>query len=152
QSVSQYEIKGDRVRYLSSDRGEWEELPNSLVDWKATEQFEKDRVAGASTPEAAELDRELEAERKQEEARHPQVAPGLALPDEGGVFLLDTFENGAQLVPIDQNTGQVKKNTKDNILRAAINPVASAKQTIELDGSHASVQSHVSVPSLYINL
>jgi hypothetical protein len=152
QSVSQYEIKGDRVRYLSSERGEWEELPKSLIDWKATEQFEKDRVAGASTPEAAELDRELEADRKAEEAKHPQVAPGLNLPDEAGIFLLDTFDNEPQLVPIEQNTGQVKKNTKDNILRAAINPVASAKQTIELEGSHASVQSHATIPSLYINL
>jgi hypothetical protein len=152
QSVSQYEIKGDRVRYLSAERGEWEELPNSLIDWKATEQFEKDRVAGASTPEAAALDRELEADRKEEALRHPQVAPGLELPDEGGVLLLDTFQSEAQLVPIDQNTGQIKKNTKDNVLRAAINPVASAKQTIELQGSHAAVQSHVTVPSLYINL
>lgn len=152
QSVSQYEIKGDRVRYLSAERGEWEELPTSLVDWKATEQYEKDRVAGASTPEAAALDRELDADRKEEALRHPQVAPGLELPDEGGVFLLDTFQNEPQLVPIDQNTGQIKKNTKDNILRAAINPVASAKQTIELEGSHAAVQSHGTVPSLYIKL
>jgi hypothetical protein len=152
QSVSQYEIKGDRVRYLSAERGEWEELPNSLVDWKATEQFEKDRIAGASTPEAAELDRELETERKEQEAKHPHVAPGLALPDEGGIFLLDTFQSEPQLVPIEQNTGEVKKNTKDNVLRAAINPLASAKQTIELQGAHAAVQSHVTVPSLYINL
>ena len=152
QAVTKYEVKGDRVRYLSAERGEWEELPNSMVDWKATQEFEKKRAAGASTPEAVALDKELETERKEEELRHPHVAPGLELPDDGGVFLLDTFQNEPQLVPIDQNTGQVKKNTKDNILRSAINPVASAKQTIELPGDHATVQAHVQVPSLYVNL
>jgi len=44
------------------------------------------------------------------------------------------------------------KNTKSNILRAAINPLAGAKQTIELPAAHAKIQSHTSVPSLYINV
>jgi hypothetical protein len=151
QLVTQYEIKGDRVRYFSAERSEWEEVPKSLVDWKATEDYEKNRAAGAATPEAAALDRELEKEHKEEEHRRPHVAPGLELPDDGGVLLLDDYQNEPQLVPIDQNTGEVKKNTKDNMLRAVINPIASAKQTIELPGEHAVVQAHVTVPSLYIN-
>src|SRR5437868_13870741 len=57
QSVSKYEMKGDRVRYISAERGEWEELPKSLVDWPATEKYEKDRASGAPTPEAIELDK-----------------------------------------------------------------------------------------------
>jgi hypothetical protein len=152
QLVTQYEIKGDRVRYMSAERGDWEELPKSLVDWKATEDYEKNRAAGASTPEVVALDKELEAEKKEDELLHPHVAPGLELPDTGGVFLLDNFQNEPQLVPIDQNTGEVKRNTKDNILRGAINPVAGAKQTVELSGEHATVQSHVPVPSIYINV
>src|SRR4030095_14352966 len=85
QLVTKYEIKGDRVRYMSAERGEWEELPKSMVDWAATEKYEKDRAAGAPSPEAAALDKELEADKKAEEARNPHVAPGLQLPDEGGV-------------------------------------------------------------------
>jgi len=152
QSVTKYELKGERVRYLSAERGEWEELPKSMVDWPATEKYEKDRAAGASTPEAVELDKQLEADRQAEEARSPHVLPGLQLPEEGGVFLLDTYENMPELVPIDQRGGSINKNMKGNILRAAVNPIASAHQTVEVPGKHAPVQSHVGVPSLYINL
>lgn len=152
QSVTKYEIKGERVRYLSAERGEWEELPKSLVDWPATEKYEKDRASGAPTPEAAELDKELEADRQAEEARSPHVVPGLQLPEEGGVLLLDTYQSQPELIPIDQRSGGVNKNTKGNILRAAVNPIASAHQTVEVPGKHAPVQSHVTVPALYINI
>lgn len=150
QMVTKYEIKGDRVRYMSAERGEWEEVPKSLIDWEATDKYEKDRAAGVPSPEAAALDKELEDEKKAEEARNPHVAPGLQLPDEGGIILLDTFESQPQLVELLQTGGEVNANTKNNILRGVINPIASAKQTIELPGTHAKVQSHVSTPSIYI--
>ena len=152
QLVTKYEVKGDRVRYLSSERDEWEEIPTSLVDWPATEKYEKDRAAGASVPEAVQLDKELEHERELEEAQLPQVAPGLRLPADSGVFILDSFEGEAQLNEIQQTAGDINRNTKGNIFRGAINPVASAKQNIELEGAHATIQSHVAVPSIYINV
>ena len=152
QLVAKYEVKGDRVRYMSAERDEWEEMPTSLVDWPATEKYEKDRAAGASVPEAAALDKEIEQERAQQEAQLPQVAPGLRLPDATGVFLLDSFQGEPQLNEIQQTAGDVNRNTKANIFRGAVNPIASNKQTIELDGAHAAVQSHVGVPSLYINV
>jgi len=152
QSVTKYEIKGDRVRYFSAERGEWEEVPKAMVDWDATQKYEQGRLTGAPIPEAAELDKELEAERKAADARSPQVSPGLRLSDEGGVFLLDTYQNQPQLDEIQQSGADVNRSTGSNILRAAINPLAGAKQNIELPGAHAKVQSHTAVPSLYINL
>jgi len=46
----------------------------------------------------------------------------------------------------------VNKNMKGNILRSAVNPIASNRQTVEVPGKHAPVQSHVTVPALYVNL
>src|SRR5437899_9927066 len=129
QLATQWEVKGDRVRYFSAERGEWEELPKSMVDWTATDKYEKDRAAGKPAPEAVVLDKELEAERQADEAKSPHVAPGLRLPDEGGVVLLDNYQSKPELVQLEQNGGEVNKNMKGNILRAAINPIASAKQT-----------------------
>ncbi len=149
QLVTKYEVKGDRVRYYSTEREEWEELPDSLVDWPATDKFEKNR---AITPEAIQLDKELEEERELEEAQLPQVAAGLRIPEPTGVFLLDNFQGEPQLLELNQSAGDVNRNTKGNIFRGAINPVASLKQTIELEGAHATIQSHVAVPSLYINI
>jgi hypothetical protein len=146
QLVTKYEVKGDRVRYYSTEREDWEELPNSLVDWPATEKFEKDRTT--PPPEAVELEKELD----RVEAPLPEVAPGLRIPEDTGVFLLDNFQGEAQLLEINQTEGDVNRNTKVNILKGTINPVSALKQTIELVGAHAAIQSHVEVPALYVKL
>ncbi len=152
QLATQWEVKGDRVRYLSAERNEWEELPNSLVDWPATDKFARDRAAGVPDAAALELDREQEAERQAEQARTPQVAPGLLLPEDGSVMLLDTFQNQSQLVEIQQDAGELNRNRTKNVLRAVVIPVATSKQTIELYGEHASVQAHAPLPSIYVNV
>ena len=152
QLATKWEVKGERVRYLSAERNEWEEVPKSLVDWAATEKYEKDRAAGKPTPEAVALDKELEAERKADEARSPHVAPGLRLPDDGGIILLDTFQTQPQLVELQQSSGELNKNMKGNILRSTINPIAGSKQIIELPGLHARIQAHVTLPAIYVNL
>jgi len=148
QLVTKYEVKGNRVRYYSTEREDWEELPNSLVDWPATEKYEKDRVADASSPAAVELDKELE----RVEAPLPEVARGLRIPEDSGVFLLDNFQGEPQLLEINQTAGDINRNTKINIFKGTINPVAGAKQAIELEGTHAAIQAHVEVPALYIKL
>jgi hypothetical protein len=152
QLVTKYETKADRVRYYSAEREDWEELPAALVDWPATEKYEKDRASNKAVPEAVQLDKEVEHEAEAEKANLPQVAPGLRLPEDSGVFLFDSFQGEPQLDEIQQSAADVNRNTKGNIFRGAINPISGLKQTIELDGSHASIQAHVGVPSIYINV
>ncbi|MGB7584948.1 MAG: hypothetical protein WBM11_08895 [Terriglobales bacterium] len=154
QLATRWEIQGDRVRYLSAERNEWEEVPESLVDWPATSKFEQNRAASLPNPDAVELDKESAAESAAEQARTPQVAPGLRLPENGSFLLLDTFQNQPQLLELQQNDGQVNRNRAQNMIRAAIIPIpiTSSKQTIEIEGQHATVQAHATLPSIYINL
>ena len=150
QAVTEYKVIANRVRYFSAERFAWEELPKSLVDWDATEKYKK---AGVKLTEEELKDAAAdEAERKTEEAKTPEVAPGVRLPDMGGAYLLDHGAAGVQLVPLSPNSGAVNKQTGKNILRAIINPLPTgAKQTIELKGSRATVQAHVVKPEFFVS-
>ena len=150
QLVTKYEVKGDRVHYYSSEREDWEDIPSSLVDWPATQKYEQGRTTEA--PEAVQLDKELDHENELAEAKLPQVAPGLRIPEESGVFLLDNFESQPQLLELHPAEGDVDQRSKGNIFRDAITPIAGLKAVIQIDGPHAAIQAHVDVPSLYLNI
>lgn len=149
QSITKYEIKGDRVRYYSAEREEWEDLPVSLVDWPATEKYQKETAAPSAIPEAAELDKELEADRAAAEVNFPQVAPGLRLPEPDGMYMLDNFKGQPQLVEMQQDEGGLADRSKASLLRGMLIPAAGAKQTIELEGEHATIYAHDSKPSIF---
>jgi hypothetical protein len=151
QLATKYEVKGDRVRYFSAERYGWEEIPNSMVDWDATNKWEAEAQAGVHAAQT-EMNKEDAADAAAEEAKSPTVAPGLRLPEDGGVFLLDKFQNNQQLVEIVQNGGELNKHTEKNILVAVVNPLNVAKQTIELKGPKARIQAHQVVPVLYANV
>lgn len=155
QPATQWQVKGDRVRYYSAERSEWEEVPNSMVDWPATEKFNRDLETGVATaigmgpPHTSAED---EAEIKAEASKQPEVAAGLKLPDADGVYLLDVYKQKPALIEVTQNGGELNKNLGKNILRAAINPIASSKESIEIKGPRAQVQAHEAEPQLYVRI
>src|SRR5215813_6896765 len=51
QLVREYTRTGDRVRYYSLERGAWEEIPASMIDWAATQKAE----AATSSQNEAQL-------------------------------------------------------------------------------------------------
>ena len=157
QLVRKYEIVGDRVRYISLERGgDWEELPVDLVDWEATRKWERDHAAAAveepspAMKEAEEIDKEEAAERDEQMARMPEVAKGLELPDEDGVFALDTFEGKPELVELTPSGLNMNAKTKHGL--STLNPLAGAKASLELEGAHAKVHLHVNDPAIYLSL
>jgi hypothetical protein len=149
QVATKWEIKGDRVRYYSAERYDWEELPSALVDWKATEEWSKEHAAAVSDQAAAQI----AADKAEEEEASPTIAPGIRLPENGGLFLLDTYNSRAGLVELVQNGAQINKQMGKNILRSVINPLPTGpKQTMELKGAKARVQAHQTLPTIYANI
>jgi hypothetical protein len=158
QVVTKYQKVGDRVRYFSAERGQWEELPANLVDWAATEQWAKDHAPGAQAappppvspaiPEAAEIDKEEQHAR----ARTPDVSPGLRLPDQDGIWALDTFHDQPELVGLAQNSGSVDRQTSHNVLRGALNPLGGIQQSVQIPGWESKVKLHVNDPAFYVSI
>jgi hypothetical protein len=156
QIVREYQVAGDRVRYLSQERGEWEEMPSVLVDWDATRKWERDHAnapadeVSPAMKEAEEIDKEEADLRTDQKARMPEVATGLELPDQDGVFVLDTYQGTPELVellPSDLNMNQKNKHGL-----STLNPLAGQRASIELNGAHAKVHLHVNDPAIYLSL
>ncbi|HEY3706255.1 MAG TPA: hypothetical protein VGL22_14425 [Terracidiphilus sp.] len=157
QLVRKYEVVGDRIRYQSVERGgEWEELPADMVDWDATRKWERDHIqpavedASPAMDEAKDIDKEEAAAREEEKARMPEVAPGLELPDQDSVFVLDTFNGTPALVELQPNELAVDAKTHHGL--STFNPMAASRASIELPGSHAKVHLHVNDPAIYFSL
>lgn len=158
QQVRRWEIKGDRVRYISAERGgAWEELPVSLIDWAATEKFafahtaQGEQQAEASA-DARAIDAEAAAEKAEVTSRTPEVLPRLHLPDRDGVWVLDYFQNQPELVTLQQNSGDVNQQTGHNVQRGQINPPPNRKAEIRLDGGGSKVHLHGNELVFYVSL
>ncbi|MGB9031527.1 MAG: hypothetical protein WCC27_15505 [Acidobacteriaceae bacterium] len=168
QIVTKWQVKGDRVRYYSAERAQWEEIPYNLIDWPATDKWNKEHepgaqpspaaeTPGAATPaeeqkEAAAIDAAVAAERADQRARTPVVAPGLHLPDQDGIFVLDNYQSIPELIHLDQSTGNVNRDANHNVLRAAIASFSGAKEPVRINGQAARVRLHVDDPALYVSL
>ncbi len=164
QVVLRYERKGDRVRFRSAERDDgWEEMPADLIDWPATARYNHDHAAGAAATdpadpanqEAAELDREAAARRADEAARQPEIAKGLRLPDESGVWALDSYNDVPEIVRVRQSDGDLNTDTGHSVKAAAIprpGDHSGARDLIRLQGYKAAVSFHVARPVFFVAL
>lgn len=141
QVATKWEFNGDRVRFYSAERYEWEELPRSLVDWEATEKFNAEQAKPVPATEEEIADRPVYA------------LPGLRLPDSGGVQLLDTLDGKPRLTELNQSNGELNRQTGRNVLRSIINPIpTSVKQTVELSGARAQARTSATQPVIFLNV
>ncbi len=139
QLVRSYERNGDRVRYLSAERGDWEEIPASMVDWEATTK--------AAAAEQKSDDALLKKVHAQEEANRTEavldvdaslrVGQGVFLPPGEGMFAVE----GKSVTPLVQ-VGAVTKTDKKRLLEQLASPVpiVPGKKNVEIPGAHAKIR------------
>jgi hypothetical protein len=157
QVVSKYEIRKDRVRYISAERGgDWEELPLSLIDWAATDAYAKqhanDPIFGGAKDGGSQEAAEIDAEEKADRNRDLEVAKDLRLPDETGIWALDYFHDAPELVELEQNSGDVNERSGHNLLQWALNNTGATRQTIQLNNRHAKPALHEPQPAIYVSI
>jgi plasmid maintenance system killer protein len=80
----------------------------------------------------------------------PEVAKGLELPDEDGVFVLDTYLGTPELVTLTPTDLSMNQKNKHGL--STLNPLAGQKANLELEGAHAKVHLHVNDPEIYLSL
>ncbi len=146
QLVQSYEVRGNRVRYYSIERSEWEEVPASLVDFGATQraQQEEDAIRKKELEEAGAIDKER-FERPVNSGF--EVAPGIHLPADEGVFAFD----GARVIRLVQSSGELVRDKKRLALNLALPaPLLKGRQFVVLSGSKAAVRISVEQPTLFV--
>jgi len=163
QIITKYEVKGDRVRFFSAERDDWEEVPKSLVDWEATAKWKLENsdqtgpvvVTNPNDPaqvDAAKIDAEERAARQAELERMPFVMPGLRLPDESGVWALDTYNGQPELAHMTQANGDLNRAYEHSVVRYEVGSKRGARELIQTNGYSANVELHVAQPVFYVSL
>jgi hypothetical protein len=139
QLVRSYERKGDKVRYLSAERGDWEELPAALVDWEATA-----KAAAEDAKSANSLVKTVHQEQVERQAEVPydvdvslRVGGGVFLPPDEGMFAVQ----GKAVSKLEQVASESKLDKK-NVIGQVISPVpiVPTKHNIVLTGAHAKMR------------
>jgi hypothetical protein len=141
QLAREYKVEGDRVRFLSADRGEWEEIPVSLVDLEKTQAVIKQREE-AVREEAVSI-------KEEEQALKAAAKEVKRVPMEQGVYMVD----GEKLSAVKPGESKIVTNKRRSILKALSPlPVFTGKATLELDGPHSPTGTANRTPEFYIRL
>lgn len=141
QDVREYQIQQDRVRFYSTERSEWEEVPLSLVDLKRTDQEQK-RLVDERRDSARMQDAEDAAEvASRREAQRIPMTPGAY------------WVHGGKLIAIPQGESKVVTNKRRSVLKALSPvPMVAGKANVEMEGEHAPTKVDVADPEFYLRL
>ena len=149
QLAREYSVDGDRVRYWSVERSDWEEIPSSLVDWDATHKAETDQAS-----RDAELKAKIHASEVAERAkgidvdRSLEIKPGLFLPDDVGFFALDENKHILNMKQSTAGAHLSKSRETEKILTGI--PLIPSKQSLELPGTRAQMRFTTGEPEFYM--
>jgi hypothetical protein len=149
QLAREYTVEGDRVRYWSVERSQWEEIPASLVDWDATHKSEAeqsahdvDLKAKIHASQIAQETRDIDVDRSLE------IKPGLFLPDAVGFYALD---RNKQIREMKQSQAEVKGSTGREVEKIMTGmPLIPGKATMDIPGERATMRLTTAEPEFFM--
>ena len=149
QLAREYTVEGDRVRYWSVERSQWEEIPASLVDWDATHKSEAEQAgrdaelkAKIHASQVAQLTKDIDVDRSLE------IKPGLFLPDAVGFYALDRDKLVREM---KQSEAVVKMSTGREVekIMSGVAMIPS-KKTVEIPGERAAMRLDTAEPEFFM--
>lgn len=124
--VREYQVQTDRVRFYSSERSEWEEIPLEMVDLKRTE------TEAAARKEALEKDAKVLSE--EDAAERSLQKETMRIPQDPGVYWIE----GNQTHVMKAAESVVHSNKRREVLKMLSPiPAITGKATLEIDGAHS---------------
>ena len=141
QLVREYQVLADRVRYFSTERGDWEEIPLELVDLDRTKKdaAERQATAEAEAKEQDVEDKAIRAEKK--EAAQVPVEPGVYYITGDKIKSLQTAE-----VAVNSSKGRTVLKVLSPV------PIVPGKSTVEIKGESAAYRAAGDKPEFYLRL
>jgi hypothetical protein len=139
--VREYKVEGDRVRFYSVERSEWEEMPVELVDLKRTE--------AENAARQAKLDEDTKLITAEEKARREQENEIVKIPQDPGAYMV---ENN-QLRVFKAADSKIHNNKGRSVLKVLSPlPMVSGKATVEVDNAHSANVIANARPEIYLQL
>jgi hypothetical protein len=125
--VREWAREGDRIKFYSTDRSDWEEVPIDLVDLRRTEAEDAERKKDLAD-QAKDVSDETAAIR----AERSEIRK---IPQDSGVYTLD--DKGV-LTVFDLASPKVHNDKGRSVLKVLSPvPMVPGKATLELDGEHS---------------
>lgn len=126
QLAREYKVEGDRVRFYSAERSQWEEIPKEMVDLKRTETEAKQRQA--------EIEREAKIFSQEEKVARELEKEVMRIPQNPGVYWVE----GDQTKALKAAESTIHTNKGRSVLKVLSPvPMVSGKATLEIPGAHS---------------
>ncbi len=139
--VREYQVLGDRIRYYSSERGQWEEIPVALVDLTRTQQEHQ-----AETQQQQKSAREEDEEEKAVRAQQREIA---SIPMGPGAY----YKSDDKMEPVPSADYQIVTDKKRRVLQVLSPvPIIPGKASVVIKGEHAKFSVNEERPSFYLRL
>lgn len=143
--VKSYEVEGERVRYYSLERSEWEEVPLSMVDFAVTRRVNKEKKQRQQQI--------LQQAEKTENNTYPlpvntgyRIAPNVRLPSQEGLYAY----TGMRVITMIQSQAELTKDKRRMALTLALPaPLLKKRTLVVLPGREAGVRILNPDPSFY---
>jgi hypothetical protein len=139
--IREYQVQGERIRYYSTERGDWEEIPKELIDLGKTEQARK-----ANAEEHSKEAREQDEENKAERDLRREIA---SIPMNPGGY----YKQGEKVASLPSADYQVITDKKRKALQVLSPvPLVPGKASVVIKGEHSNFVVTEERPDFYFRL